>query len=210
MKATFRPARTVARTAASPRWRFQWAALSLGIALFLVLGGGTIAAAQSSMPESPLYGVKLASEQVQLALTPSQEDKALLNAKFVDRRLAELNHVLEEKDKDKNSDKNVDHVVQNLNRNLDGIGSFSGAVPGQGAQPAQPATGANTNTSGQASKNKEVEDSIKEYARKHNEELQRLASEAPPNARGAVQAARERSSSNYNKALKAMGEKGKD
>jgi hypothetical protein len=72
------------------RWRLNWA-VAASLSLCLVLStGGVVAAASNSMPDSPLYQVKLATEQIQLALTTSAEGKAELNAKLVDRRLDEI------------------------------------------------------------------------------------------------------------------------
>jgi hypothetical protein len=42
------------------------------------------------MPDSPLYPVKLATEEVRLALTPSPLDKASFCAELADRRVAEI------------------------------------------------------------------------------------------------------------------------
>ena len=60
------------------------------IAILLLAGGGTAMAANNSMPDSPLYPVKLASEQVQLTLTPSDMGKARVCAMLADRRVAEI------------------------------------------------------------------------------------------------------------------------
>lgn len=50
---------------------------------------GVTRAAAGSLPDSPLYPIKLATEQVQLALTPSPEGKARLHIAFGERRLQE-------------------------------------------------------------------------------------------------------------------------
>jgi len=71
-------------------WFPRWATV-MAIVLVLVLGGGgTVAAADSSMPDSPLYSVKLATEQVRLTLTPSQMGRARLYVQLADRRVAEI------------------------------------------------------------------------------------------------------------------------
>jgi hypothetical protein len=67
-----------------------WVVALMVIGILLVSGGGTALAAGNSMPDSPLYRVKLATEQVQLALTPSDVGKAELCAAFADRRLVEI------------------------------------------------------------------------------------------------------------------------
>ncbi len=72
-------------------WWPRWATVSVAIVLGLLLvGGSTVAAASGSMPGEPLYPVKLAAEQVQLAFTPSALGKAELYAKLADRRVVEI------------------------------------------------------------------------------------------------------------------------
>lgn len=60
------------------------------LAVVLLAGGGVVAAAGNSLPDSPLYSVKLATESVRLALTPSDLGKAELNAQFADERVDEI------------------------------------------------------------------------------------------------------------------------
>jgi len=91
-------------------WFPRWATV-MAIVLALVLsGGGTVFAADSSMPDSPLYSVKLATEQVRLTLTPSQIAKAKLCAQLADRRVAEIAYM---------ADKGDVEQVEILTRRLD-------------------------------------------------------------------------------------------
>ncbi len=53
-------------------------------------GRRRVTAAADSLPDSPLYQVKLATESVRLALTPSDLGKAELNAQFADKRVDEI------------------------------------------------------------------------------------------------------------------------
>jgi hypothetical protein len=71
-------------------WFPRWATVVTVILVLLLAGGGTVAAAGNSMPDSPLYPVKLATEQVQLTLTPSPIGKARLCAELADKRVAEI------------------------------------------------------------------------------------------------------------------------
>lgn len=68
-------------------FRVASAALVLAIALASL---GTVNAAADSLPDSPLYAVKLATERVQLALALSPESKARLHLSFAERRLWEV------------------------------------------------------------------------------------------------------------------------
>lgn len=72
-------------------WWPRWATVPVAVVLGLVMvGGGLVAASGGSMPGEPLYSVKLVTEQVQLAFTPSALGKAELYAKLADRRVAEI------------------------------------------------------------------------------------------------------------------------
>jgi hypothetical protein len=68
------------------------------LAIVLLAGGGVVAAAGNSLPGSPLYSVKLATETVRLALTPSDLGKAELNAAFADERVDEIIRMAENGD----------------------------------------------------------------------------------------------------------------
>jgi hypothetical protein len=80
-------------------WFPRWATV-VAIVLVLVLGGGggTVAAAGGSMPDSPLYPVKLATEQARLTLTFSQMGKARLCAELADERVAEIAYMADKGD----------------------------------------------------------------------------------------------------------------
>jgi outer membrane biosynthesis protein TonB len=68
-----------------PRW-----ATVLVVVVVLLLGGGTVTAANNSMPDEPLYPVKLATEVVRLTLSPSALGKAELYVKLADKRVNEI------------------------------------------------------------------------------------------------------------------------
>ena len=71
-------------------WQPLWATVVAIVLVLLLAGGGTVAAAGGSMPDEPLYPVKLATEQARLVLTPSALGKAELYAKLADRRVIEI------------------------------------------------------------------------------------------------------------------------
>ncbi len=79
-------------------WRFRWATALVAILVMLMASSGLVVAASSSMPDSPLYSVKLAVEQMQLNLTFSDLGKAKLYAKFADRRISEIMHMAKKGD----------------------------------------------------------------------------------------------------------------
>jgi hypothetical protein len=69
-----------------PRWA---TALSVALAVLLA-SGGAVAASTTSMPDSPLYPVKLATEQARMTITFSDEAKAELYAEQTDTRVGEI------------------------------------------------------------------------------------------------------------------------
>ena len=73
-------------------WSFipRWATVLSIILAISLAGSGTVMAASSSMPDSPLYPVKLATEQVRVRLPASSESKAELYADYMDRRITEI------------------------------------------------------------------------------------------------------------------------
>ncbi len=72
-----------------PRFKPVWIALTAFIAI-LIIGSGTVYAATGALPDSPLYGIKMATESVWLALTPTDIGKAELYTRFADRRVDEI------------------------------------------------------------------------------------------------------------------------
>src|SRR4030065_274127 len=72
------------------RWQVRWMTPLAVVIVLLMAGSGTVAAASNSLPDSPLYQVKLATESIQLAFTPSDLGKAELYARFTDRRVDEI------------------------------------------------------------------------------------------------------------------------
>ena len=92
-------------------WLPQWATVVTTVFVcLLVVGGGTVFAAGNSMPDEPLYPVKLVTERVQLTLTPSGIGKAELYAKLADRRIAEIERMV-----GKNKPEQVERTAQRLN-----------------------------------------------------------------------------------------------
>ena len=66
--------------------------VSLLVAVSMVLGGGgaAVAAAQSSLPGQPLYGLKTWSENARLELTGEEQERLDLSLQFAWRRVEEL------------------------------------------------------------------------------------------------------------------------
>ena len=94
-------------------WLPRWATVATMAIVLVLAGGSTVAVADNSMPDSPLYQVKLATEQVRLTLTPSQIGKAELCAELVDRRVAEIVYMA-----NKGNARQVESITQRLDECL--------------------------------------------------------------------------------------------
>jgi hypothetical protein len=70
--------------------QLHWVTVVSAVLVILLAGSGTVAASANSLPDEPLYAVKMATEDVQLALTTSELGKARLYAEFADRRVDEI------------------------------------------------------------------------------------------------------------------------
>ena len=104
-------------------WQPQWVTVVITVLVLLLASGGTVAAAGNSMPDEPLYGVKLATEAVRLTLTPSALGKAELYVKLADKRVAEIIKMA-----DKGKAERVGRTVQRLDAHLVAMASLT--VPG--------------------------------------------------------------------------------
>jgi len=117
-------------------WQPRWApALAIGLA-FLLAGSGTVAAAGNSMPDSPLYPVKLATEQAQLRLTFSDIGKAKVYVELADKRVAEIAYMVNQ-----GKPEEIEATVQRLNSHLAMIVSLSlaeGVAKGEPSEEAAP------------------------------------------------------------------------
>ncbi|MFC2004509.1 DUF5667 domain-containing protein [Chloroflexota bacterium] len=92
------------------RWQSRWATVVAAVLALLLAGGGTVTAASGSMPDEPLYTVKLITEQARLVLTPSTLGKAELYARLADKRVAEIVHM---------ASKNKPEQIEMTTRRLD-------------------------------------------------------------------------------------------
>ncbi len=101
-------------------WWPRWATVVAVVLALLLAGSGTVAAASGSMPDEPLYPVKLATEQAQLVLTPSALGKAELYAKLADRRVLEIVRMA-----DKSKPEQIERTAQRLDTYLTKIAVLS-------------------------------------------------------------------------------------
>lgn len=122
-----------------PRWAFhrrfwqpQWATALAVILAILMAGGGTVAAASASMPDEPLYPVKMAVERTWLVLTPSRLGKAELYAKLTERRTREIARMV-----DKDKPEKIEEAAKRLDAFLTQVEALSSAEGGQTDQEVE-------------------------------------------------------------------------
>ncbi len=188
----------------SKRPFFGWQprrATALAIVLVLLLaGGGTVAAASTSMPDEPLYPVKIATEQARLLLTPSTLGKAELYTSLADKRVAEIVYIA-----NKGDAKRVELATQRLNNYLARITSLASTQRGEEALLA-PQAERSKGIPPQANSQGKLRRLLARYAINHPATLRAALEEAPEPAKPALRQAIAASVAGYKKALKAAGE----
>ncbi len=71
-------------------WARVWAVGFASMALFVILSTGAAYASTDALPDSPLYPVKRATEHARLAITFSDESRAIYHLELIERRTLEL------------------------------------------------------------------------------------------------------------------------
>lgn len=103
----------------------RWATAMTAVMLVFVLGGGAVLAADSSMPGSPLYPLKILTENISLKLAGSDIEKAELSLTFADRRVEEINYLIEN---DKLTEKNMEATADRYIAYVEQVNSLSTGV----------------------------------------------------------------------------------
>jgi len=189
-------------------WWPRWATAVAIVLVLLLAGGGTVAAASGSMPDEPLYPVKIASEQVRLILTPSTLSKAELYANLADKRVSEIVYVATKGDA-----KQVELVTQRLNHVLVRIATLASAQRGEGGVMMAPAPALAPDESAekgedvniQANGRNRLRQKLALYAINHPARLRAILQQIPESARPALRQAIAISVAGYEKALTAAG-----
>lgn len=189
-------------------WQSRWATAVAVVLILLLAGSGTVVAADNSMPDSPLYPVKLAVEQVRVRLTPSDIGKAELYAKLADRRVAEIAHMAS-----KGKPERVEWLTQRLDILLVRVAVLAAVGRAEDAvlAPAPaPVPGAEREPAGrvppQAARRARLRMSLIRYATDNPAMLRAALERAPESARPALLQAIEVSLRRYQQALKALEE----
>jgi len=212
--------RSALQEAATPKrrpfwgWFPRWATVVTIVLVLVLVGGGTVAAAGNSMPDSPLYSVKLATEQVRLILTPSQIGKARLCAQLADRRVAEIVYMA-----NKGDARQVELITQRLDERLAMLAVLALAqkageaprvlapAPAEDAPaPALPPGEAwgGEDVSPQAGNRAQLRNTVAHYAADHPAALRAVLDKTPESTKPALRRAIAVSVAGYQKALEAL------
>lgn len=185
-------------------WQPRWALIVVVVLAVLLVGGGTVVAADSSMPGSPLYPVKLATENIRLKLSLSDVRKAELYAALADRRVAEIAYMIE-----KGKSQLAERAAQRLRNHLTMMSRLSlvryeAARAGQAA-PSVAAEKPPGMTAG-ATRNGRLRLMLLlgHYAVNHPARLRAMLEKAPESARPAIRQAIAASVVTYRKALEEL------
>jgi len=195
------------------QWLPQWATAVTVFLVLLLAGGSTMVAAQDSMPDEPLYPVKLASEQVRLALTFSDVAKAELYATLADKRVAEIVRMA-----DKGESAQVERVAQRLNAYLVMVATLasgqkgeemglmmapapSATVPESGKEEEAKVAGGGPPRDGKMAK---LKDKMARQAVDHPAMMRAALKKAPEKVRSALLRAIEESEASYQEVLDAL------
>jgi hypothetical protein len=127
------------------RWHFKWnwqPRWAVGLTAFLVLiisGSGAVLASNNSMPGQALYAVKLAAEQVRLAVATSPEAKAEVYVGLAERRVDEIVYLA-----NNGNAIQVEQATGELDNCLTNISNLSGGVAQKTALTARNDNGDST------------------------------------------------------------------
>ena len=189
-------------------WFPRWATVATMALVLLLAGGGTVAAAGNSMPDNPLYPVKLATEQAQLTLIPSQIGKAGLCAKLADRRVAEIIYMA-----NKGDAQQVELIAQRLDKHLVMLVVLASAqkageapkalAPAPIPVPSEEAKGGKDVYVGVNNRAK-LRMAVARYAVNHPQALRDVLKGAPESAKPALRRAIAVSVAGYKKALESL------
>jgi len=191
-------------------WLPRWATVVTIVLVLLLAGGGTVVVASNSMPDSPLYSVKLATEEAQLMLTPSEIGKARLCAELVDRRVAEIIYMAGKGDAHQ-----VELTTQRLNERLEMLAVLVSALGGDGeAMVLAPSPDEEASAPGEAWGNKDVgagangrfelRMKVANRAAENQAALLAILEEAPASMKPALRRAITVSVAGYQEALEAL------
>ena len=187
-------------------WQGRWVVAVASLFLVLLMtGGGVAVAASKSMPDSGLYPVKLAIEQVLLRLSPSAGTQAELLARMADSRVTEIVYLAQS-----GNTAQIETAALRLDSYLTRIVSLAAAqTADNGAlratdQPPLEADASQKESLSAQSLNGELAQLLEYYAANHPEALRRAIESAPADVKQVLLRALAISVTGYQDALDAI------
>jgi len=95
--------------------------VALGLVVVMVFGGWitSVGASQNSLPGEALYKLKLFSEQAQVVITSSKENKIKLHVEFAGRRLNEMSELIDSSVSEK--EQKVEQAVDGFKKEINSV-----------------------------------------------------------------------------------------
>ena len=180
-------------------WLPRWATVVTVVLVLVLAGGSAVAAASNSMPDEPLYPVKLATEQVQLAFTFSNIGKAELYAKLADKRVTEIIYMAKQ-----NNPEKVELLAQRLNICLVRIAVLAATDKEKFRALAPSPEEAGDGAQIQANRQVELRITAQRLATIHSARLRAVLETAPESVKPALHRAIAISVAGYEKVLEAL------
>lgn len=182
-------------------FRFGFAGAVALALVVLISGVSTVAVAGNSMPDQPLYPVKIASEDTRVALAASPIKKATVLIRLTDYRIEEIVYLAT-----KGEPRYVDMVAQRLGEHLDTIIALTAIrTNGRTSPPAGFAPGTPPPTVLPAPRSPENREQLKAFiqqrAEKNTAKLKETFNLAPPAVRPNLDRTIIRTSTGYQRAL---------
>ncbi len=122
-------------------WHRGWVTIASVVVVFFAVVGTTAFAASGSMPDQPLYQVKLATEQIETVVTASPLGKAKVEARLAGKRIEELSYVIDRDKADAAEELSerlsshygrIEHLVQG---EIESVPTADNPSNGQGLRP---------------------------------------------------------------------------
>lgn len=110
-------------------WSRAWVVGFATMALFVVLSTGAAYASTDALPDSPLYPVKRATEHARLAVTFSDESRAMYHLELIERRTLELAAVAESGDQTR-----AEELSRDVLKNIEFARAEAGYTPDEQTQ----------------------------------------------------------------------------
>lgn len=196
-----------------PLWHRGWVTVASVVVASFAVVGSTAFAASGSMPDQPLYQVKLATEQIETVVTASPLGKAKVEARLAGKRIEELSYVIDRDKSDATEElserlsshyNKIEHLVQGEMERVPTVDN-----PSVNGQELRPKTRPTRVIRGNGEKSKqltELRKLLKDNNPRHEEVVRNWELRGQGAARPEVRRALEHSLKGHQQAITAVGD----